>query len=323
MRVTEEGLHAIMYDLGVEIYSDTSTDLICYCPLHANSDTPAFNMGKEPPYPWRCWNPKCGESGTMVKLIMRLKDVNAVKAMKTMNKYRSSDVSNIIKLLESIKDEEDTYDIWPESLLENVRIDYDSDEVHLLDTLVERGFELDTLRDFEVGFSKVQHRIVLPVRDEHGGLVGFSGRAIKDDQLPRYWDKGLPKRHILYNLNKAQQFDEVIIVEGPLDVIKVHQAGYKNVVGFFGGGFTKIQSKKLTRGFESVTIFTDNDEAGKDFADKIYKACSHSHRTAYIAKYPEGKKDPGELSKSEVTQAIENKVLYLHYKLQALGGKQL
>lgn len=319
MRLSDDGLEKILNDIGVQVYSDTHSDFICYCPIHLNRDSPAFNIGKEPPYPFRCWNPKCDARGTLVKLIMTLCHKDIIGALKMMNKYRTS-VSNLSELIEKIKDDqEDTYDVLPESLLEKVKLDYDK-EPEKLKVFEDRGITRQTIEEFRIGYSQRRRRLTIPVWDEDKNFVGFSGRAVTADVVPKYWDRGLPKRHILFNLDNARSSGEAIIVEGPIDAIKVWQAGYKNVVAFFGGGFSNIQAEKLTKTFKEVTIFTDNDEPGRAFVEKIAAKCREKGVTIYVVEYPDDRKDPGELNEKEIQHAIENKLTYLQYRLKTIGG---
>ena len=121
------------------------------------------------------------------------------------------------------------------------------------------------------------------------------------------------------NVNNAKKHDTVVVVEGPMDAMKVHQAGFPNVVGVMSGNLTKFQELLLKKYFDSVIIFTDNDEAGRRLGEDIAKRCDTLK--VYWAQYPNDSKDPGELSLKEIQESIEDKKPNLAMKIKkVLGG---
>lgn len=315
--LNSDAISDILEYFGVEIYGETGQDFIAYCPFHANRDTPAFNMGKEEPYPWRCWNTSCGLSGTVLRFVELAGEMTPAQAMRFLIKYQT-DPESLKKKLDKVVEPE--YEPWPEEMLDRVRIDYDKPHV-VIDYMLGRGFSLDTIRYFEIGYSEVQDRIVIPVRDESGALVGFSGRALREEQYPKYWDKGLPKRFVLFNLNNCVGKD-VIVTEGPLDAMMVHQAGFPDVVAIFGGGFAGGQREKLTRFVRSCIIFTDNpavDEAGAELLEKISTTLQRAGKEIFVASYPPHVKDPGEMSEKQIQDAINNRKSILRLKMETGG----
>lgn len=319
LNLSRESLLEILESLNIEISGETGRDFIAYCPFHLNRDTAALNISKESPYMWRCWNTACGVSGTLIRLVEVTSDMTPMQALRFLYKYQN-DTTPLKALLE--RNEEAPYEPWPESTLQNLpAIAYTNMDAK--NYMLERGYSPETMWHFDLRYSEKKDRIVIPVRDVDFKLVGFSGRAIRDDQEPKYWDKGLPKRHILFHQEHAKQHEDVIVVEGPLDVMKVYQAGYENVVAIFGGGFSKFQAERLTRGFRSCIIFTDNpdrDEAGAALAHKIGGAMRKAGKETYIARYAENVKDPGEMSEAKIKESIENCESLLRYRLR-LGGR--
>ncbi len=159
---------------------------------------------------------------------------------------------------------------------------------------------------FEVGFSSTKSRIVIPARDQFFRLVGLIGRAITNDQIPRYlYSTGFPKSKILYNLCNAKSFDEVIVVEGSLDAMKVHQAGYPNVVATLGAIITEDQMELLKNYFDGITIIPDNDDAGRAMKDAIMVRARG--KEIYLAECPENFKDAADLNSKQIYNIIENK----------------
>ena len=143
----------------------------------------------------------------------------------------------------------------------------------------ERGYsEQDLLdagllseRDSGGSYDRFRHRLMIPIRDERGRMAGFGARALDDDQMPKYlnspqtaiFDKG----RLLYGLDRARKpiraADQVVIVEGYLDVIAPHQAGFENVVSPMGTALTEDQLRLLKRFTRKIVLALDPDAAGQ------------------------------------------------------------
>lgn len=135
--------------------------------------------------------------------------------------------------------------------------------------LAERGFALETLRTFGVGFyggkGFLRGRIVIPIHDARGELVAYAGRAI-DGQEPKYrFPTGFRKSLVLFNLHRVltRRVRTVIVVEGFFDALAVHQAGYPAVVALMGSSLSRSQGDLLTTHFDRVLLMLDGDEAGR------------------------------------------------------------
>ncbi len=126
------------------------------------------------------------------------------------------------------------------------------------------------------------NRLMVPIFDDQGRVVGFSGRTLKNDN-PKYLnsreDKIFRKKEILYNLNNAQKIDskELIIVEGFFDVISLARLNIKNVVALMGTAFTDEHIKLIKKyRYETITFLLDQDNAGQkatiDAAEKLLAA---------------------------------------------------
>ena len=305
----------LLDSIGIQVVTEGEEEITAYCPFHENSRTPALSINTTKAV-FHCWNPACGESGTLLKLLQKATGMSTLSAAQLLQTYRGQE-SAITK----VKENDELYEVWPESTLEHVAVDWNDTDLldKYFETLYERGFDDHTLHEFEVGFSKKRQRIVVPLRDEFGKLVGFSGRAISVDQEPKYWDKGAPKKYILFNLHRAKKFSTAIVVEGPFDVMKVFQAGFENVVGTLGGGFTRHQAFKLTQYFRDAILFTDNDEAGRALANKVQEAMRRAGKQISFVKYPEGVKDPGEMTAIQIQEAIQSRETLLERKFKQLG----
>jgi DNA primase len=268
-------------------------EVAVYCPFHRNTDSASCYINTKTGL-WQCFNPSCGAKGNYRQLYRRLlhKDVKEREVVEP--------ASLRYKLNESLKKRQDVL----EMSLEGISIDYESD-IDILATLISRGFHADTLEEFEVGFSEKKNRIVLPVRDERFRLIAMIGRAISDDQDPRYlYSRGFKRAKVVYNLCNAKKYDSVIVTEGSLDAIKIHQAGFPNVVATLGSKVSEEQFSLLRKYFDEIIAFPDKDDAGFAMGRSIIVSC-RGKRIRW-AECPEGKSDPGEMTAEEISEAVNN-----------------
>jgi hypothetical protein len=118
------------------------------------------------------------------------------------------------------------------------------------------------------GSGFLRGRMVFPIHDERGELVGYAGRSM-DGREPRYlFPPGFRKSQVVFNLHRAvesaaRQGGVVIVVEGFFDCLKVHQAGYGNMVALMGTSVSDRQSELLDTYFRELVVMLDGDEAGR------------------------------------------------------------
>jgi DNA primase len=130
-----------------------------------------------------------------------------------------------------------------------------------------RGIHAATARYFGMGFfagkPPLGGRIIIPLHDPNGALVGHMGRALNDGE-PRYWvQQCVRKREVLFHLHRVKQarHDTVVLVEGPFDAAAVFQIGIPNVVASLSCQLSATQRALLSR-FRRVVILFDHDDAG-------------------------------------------------------------
>ncbi len=147
-------------------------------------------------------------------------------------------------------------------------------------------------------FDRFRDRIIFPLLNFQGKTVGFSGRTYTD-QTPKYLNSPetpiFKKRKMLYNIDRARKFirqnDEVILLEGFMDVIKADQADIKQVVATMGTALSKehiIMVKKLA---SNVTLLYDGDFAGNEAALNVGKILLNEGINVYVVHLPK-KMDP-------------------------------
>ncbi|MDO9301952.1 MAG: DNA primase, partial [Anaerolineales bacterium] len=128
-------------------------------------------------------------------------------------------------------------------------------------------------------YDKFRNRIMIPIRDENGKMAGFGARIVDPNDpstgsgqaSPKFLNSPetpiFTKGHILYGLDRARKpirmADQAVIVEGYLDVIALHQAGYENVVSPMGTALTEDQLRLLKRSTRRIVLALDPDAAGQ------------------------------------------------------------
>ena len=119
-------------------------------------------------------------------------------------------------------------------------------------------------------FDMFRNRVIFPIRDRQGRVIGFGGRVM-DDGVPKYLNTSetpvFHKSHVIYGLDLAQRAirerDQVVIVEGYMDVIAAHQFGFANVVACMGTALTPEQLRQLQRYTDNFVLALDADTAGQ------------------------------------------------------------
>lgn len=120
-------------------------------------------------------------------------------------------------------------------------------------------------------FDRFRNRIMIPIRDENGKMAGFGARIVDPNDIPKFLNSPetaiFTKGHLLYGLDRARKpiraADQAVIVEGYLDVIALHQAGYENVVSPMGTALTEDQLRLLKRSTRRIVLALDPDVAGQ------------------------------------------------------------
>ena len=187
----------------------------------------------------------------------------------------------------------------------------------LYDVLIKKGYKDPELLEsgiFKLSektgkpFDLFRGRLMFPIFDSFGKIIAFGGRALGDEK-PKYLNSPeslvYDKRNHLYAMNFArkEQSKQLIVVEGYMDAIAMHAAGFKNTVAALGTSFTDSQLKLCSRYAEEVVFFFDADNAGQAAAlravkmmmDYLKKLTGINIRIK-IAKVPDGK-DPDEYIK--------------------------
>ncbi len=164
-------------------------------------------------------------------------------------------------------------------------------------------------------YDRFRGRIMFPLADLRGRVLGFGARAMREEQKPKYlntsdndvYHKG---RH-LYGADLARaaatKAGETIVCEGYTDVIALHQAGFKNAVGLMGTALTDEQVGELGRLGQTVLLALDADSAGQEAMLKAARLAAKRKLELRVVELPAGA-DPAELVQRGGAEAIEEAV---------------
>lgn len=220
----------------------------------------------------------------------------------------------------------------------------------LVEFLKKKGFSDNEIKQAGLSASRYQlpadmfrGRIMIPLSDAQGRVVGFTARILQDDpKQPKYintpqtllYDKGRQ----VYGLHLAKEAirkaNFAVVVEGNLDVIASHQAGVKNVVATAGTALTPMHLKELSRFTPDIRLAFDQDDAGINAAERSIPIANQAGVSLSIITVPSGK-DPDELIKKDpkAWQEVINKQSYAfdwliehlknQYDVSSAQGKRL
>ena len=295
------------------------------CPFHPD-DTPSLYVSPSKGI-WKCFG--CGFGGDAVKFVSMIENITYGEAiLKLAKKYnipinleRRKKDDKIFQALEEVAN------FYHESLKEHPKA---------IDYLKSRGVSSAYIKKFMLGFSpsseklvdflkskgilevyektgnlikiskdvyrdRFLNRIIIPIRDYRGRVIGFGGRSM-DGSNPKYINSPesevFKKGETLYGLYEAKDHIRengyAIVVEGYFDVISMHSAMIKNVVAPLGTALTKEHTLELSKHTKTVVLMLDGDDAGRRAANSAIPNLLSAGLKVKVAFLPEGK-DPDSL----------------------------
>ena len=230
-----------------------------------------------------------------------------------------------------------------------------SDGESLKNHLIREGYSQEELASAGVvrsGDDGVNHdlfrgRLMFPIRDAHGNLVGFGARSL-DGSEPKYLNSPqgalFDKSRILYAMDRARtdvRREGAVIVEGYMDAIAAHQAGFKNVVAQMGTALTEFQVDEIRRLTGKMTMALDQDAAGQNATLRSLDVVLKNFRTKEIIhRGPDGSTqtidadpriivmppghDPDEVihrSPSDWTKLVESAIPAITFRINAITSQ--
>lgn len=209
--------------------------------------------------------------------------------------------------------------VTPE-MVQQFGLGYSPESESLKAHLLKLGYALVDLIEIglltDKGMDRFKERLMFPIHDAKGRVIAFGGRALKADQMPKYLNSSdnplFHKSFILYAQHYA--FPHVtkemppIIVEGYMDVIALHQYGFKTAVAPLGTSFSDDHMKRLWQRFPTPVFCFDGDEAGKNaafrVAQKVFPLLKPGFSVAFVF-LPEGD-DPDTYLKTHSAHAFHH-----------------
>lgn len=279
-----------------------------FCPFHSNTRTPAFVVFPET-QTWRCFG-QCNEGGDIFGFVMKKEGWDfsealnflAEKAGVTLTEYSPEDKTDkdLQDKLSELLERAALY--FRQQMLET------PPGRETLNYLHQRGLTDQTIKIFGLGhapdgwdgllnhlkhlgydesimleagliteresggyYDRFRNRLMFPIRSTYGKMVGFGGRVLDPNDVPKYinspktalFDKG----RLLYGLDQARQSirsnNQVVIVEGYMDAIACHQANFANVVSPMGTALTEDQFRLVKKFTRRIVLALDPDAAGE------------------------------------------------------------
>lgn len=229
--------------------------------------------------------------------------------------------------------------ISPE-MINRFGIGYSVDYTEIINFLKSKGYTKELMK--KVGIIKekdgrfydaIGERIAFPVINLYGEVVAFSGRTMqKNPEFAKYLNTAetplFSKSRNLFGINLVKKFkqqnglNEIIIVEGQVDVIALHQAGYGNALASLGTALTQEQARMIKRLSDNVIICYDGDFAGTKATMRGLDILKQENLNVRVASLPDGK-DPDEVikefGKGAFDRVIQNALPLVEYKLKALS----
>ncbi len=177
-------------------------------------------------------------------------------------------------------------------------------------------------------YDAFRNRLMFPVIDVRGNVVAFSGRVLGDGE-PKYLNSPdtpvFSKSHNLFGLNLAKKSiaGYIILVEGNIDVVSLHQAGFDSAVASLGTSLTAEQARLLSRYAKQVVLCYDADAAGRKASQRAIPILEKLELAVRVVTVP-GSKDPDEFIKASGAEAfralIEDSENGVEYRLQAAAS---
>lgn len=295
------------------------------CPFH-NEKTPSFHVLQDKQY-YHCFG--CKKGGGVINFIMDMENLSYPDAIRFLAKRvnmavpedRESDDSSRLRarLLELNRDAARYYynvlqtpdGAAVQAYLNRRRIQrpiavrfgmgaakdgWD----HLMKAMLEKGYSKQELlkaglivQNKNGGFyDKFRNRLILPVVDIRGDVVGFGSRVL-DKSEPKYMNTSetpvYSKRRVLYGLNLAKKTKRpnIILCEGNLDVVTLHQAGFDNAVASMGTALTVEQTRLLSRYTKELVLCYDNDNAGQMATKRALEILQNSEFSVHVLQLPQ------------------------------------
>lgn len=371
MRIPEEVIMEIKYKNPIEeVISPyvnlkrAGRNLNGLCPFH-NEKTPSFTVYTDTGS-FYCFG--CGAGGDAVGFIRKIENLDYIEAVKRLADRAGVTIpegnydDSYLKLKAKI------YEINKEAARFFHNYLFTPDGKWALDYLTGRGLTVKTIKHFGLGaapnewdallkhlkakgfylsdmeqanvitksskgsyYDRFKNRVMFPIIEPSGRVVGFSGRRHPDEEKGgKYVNTSdtpvYKKSKTLFGFNFAKNHcsKQLLVVEGNMDVVSLHQAGFENTIGTLGTAFTTEQARMIARYTNEIVLSFDSDAAGQKAVTRATEVLSGSGLKVRVLAVPDGK-DPDEFIKNNggdrFQALLDGASSEIEYKLyQALQG---
>jgi DNA primase len=219
---------------------------------------------------------------------------------------------------------------------------YSPDYESLPDFLSKKGYDFKTLKDVCLVSQAADGRhidffggrVIIPIINARDQVIAFGGRTLEGDKLPKYKNSGgtplFDKRRVLFGLNlikklqQAETVNDLVLVEGYMDVISLRQGGIKNAVASMGTSLTPEQCRELRKYANTVYVCFDGDAAGQLATWRSLDLLSETGLEVRVMTLPEGL-DPDDLIKKEGGQGFlkckSDALPLVDFKIKSLASR--
>jgi DNA primase len=346
----------------IDVISDTvrlkrtGRNYLGVCPFH-HEKTPSFTVSRDKQI-YKCFG--CGAAGNVISFVMKTKNLTFPDSVKFLaervgidieessekkaqkikfDKMYNINVEAARYFFNNLRKNEKAYSYFKNRGIDDITmkrfgLGFATDGWHnLRNYLKTKGIKEEELLNLGLTikspkgsiYDRFRNRVIFPVFDYSGKVIGFGGRVL-DDSKPKYLNSPetpLFKKGIhLYGLNfaiKNNMDRAVVIVEGYMDCISLHQHGITNVVATLGTALTEYQAKLLKRYVDRVVISFDADIAGQNATLRGLEILKKEGFDIRVLQVPQGK-DPDEYIKANGKEAfiklIDNSLPLIDYRLK-------
>ena len=335
-------------------------DYKCVCPFH-DDHSPSMSISTSKQI-YKCFS--CGAAGNVFTFVQNFENVSFIEAVKIVAEKIGYQINGIFKQ-ETVLKYQKEYDLMEfvnkyyennintknglgakdylykrglsDEDISKFRIGLSPDEPATLKNILEKkGYTIKTIEDLGLVndvdgkfFDVFRGRIMFPLYDTEGHVIGYSARIYRGEALAKYINTKetylYKKGNYLYNYHlardEAKRSKKLIIVEGQMDAIRLYINGVKNVVALMGTALTKEQVELIKRLRCEVILGLDGDEAGKMATLKNGEILTQNNINVQVIRI-NLKKDPDEYVLTYgidgYLKMINNPVDYLDFKLSTL-----
>lgn len=321
------------------------------CPFHKEK-SPSFTVSPDRQI-YHCFG--CGAGGDVIRFVQEYEKVDFMTALQMLADRAGMELNLEEGGEGSGADKRKLFQIHEgvAQLYQRILLEHESGEAGRA-YLATRALKPETVKDFQVGFApdrfdalekwaqqkkiplelmeqaglmvksdkrsgyydRFRNRLMFPIRDEAGRVIGFSGRAIvKDEKSGKYVNSPetplFHKSRVLFAIDKARRAmadsRTAIICEGQIDAIRCHEAGLTNVVASQGTALTADHARMIRRYADEVILVLDADAAGQAAALKSSAAFIAEELSVRVASLPLGE-DPDSLVRDHGAEALRLRV---------------